>query len=131
MTVRRELGVWSAAMFPDSISVPAGGRTIYLSGMGAEDVDDGHIRHPGDFAAQCRHSWEKVKAALARQDAAISDVVKVTTYVLDAEHRAVNTECRKEAFDGAPLPVHTLIVVAGLAWPQMLVEIDVVAVVTT
>lgn len=116
-------------MFPDSISAPGGGRIVFLSGMGAEDVDDGHIRHPGDFEAQCRYSYEKVKAALARQDASISDVVKVTTYLLDRANRGVNTECRKEAFAGAELPVHTLVVVAGLAWPEMLVEIDVVAVV--
>lgn len=127
--IERLPGVWSAEVFADSVSVTPGGRTIYLSGMGAEDVEDGHIRHPGDFTAQCRYAYEKIQAALAREGASLEHVVKITTYVLDAEYRQASTVCRREAFGDIPLPTHTFIVVAGLAWPDMLVEVDVTAVV--
>lgn len=127
--IERRPGIWSASLFADSVSVTPGGRTIYLSGMGAEDAEDGHIRHPGDFTAQCRYAYEKIRAALAREGASMEHIVKITTYVLDAAYREESTVCRREAFGEIPLPTHTFIVVAGLAWPDMLVEVDVTAVV--
>lgn len=127
--IERLPGVWSAEVFADSVSVTPGGRTIYFSGMGAEDAVDGHIRHSGDFTAQCRYAYEKIRAALAREGASFEHVVKITTYVLDAGDRQASTACRREAFGDIPLPTHTFIVVAGLAWPDMLVEVDVTAVV--
>lgn len=129
--IERRVGIWSAEVFADSVSVAPGGRTVYFSGMGAEDPEDGHIHHPGDFNAQCRYSYEKIRAALAREGASMEHIVKVTTYVLDASYRQASTVSRKEAFGITPLPTHTFIVVAGLAWPDMLVEVDVTAVVPT
>jgi hypothetical protein len=38
-------------------------------------------------------------------------------------------QCRKEAYGDAPLPVHTFLNVSQLAWPAMLVEFDVIAMV--
>ena len=125
--IERRSGVWNANLFANCVSVRGPGRMLYLSGMGAEDVDDGHIHHPGDFTAQCRYAYEKIEAVLAREGASLHNVVKLTTYALDRSYREANSACRREAFAGVPIPAHTFLVVTGLAWPDMLVEVDVVA----
>jgi len=125
----RKFGVWSAKVFADSVSVEGQVRTIYLSGMGAEDVHTGQIRHPGDIVGQSRYAYEKVRNALAAQGATMEHVVKVTCYVTDASFLADYSACRIEAFGEFPLSPHTFVVVTRLAWPEMLVEVDVTAVV--
>lgn len=125
----RKFGIWSAKAFADSVSVEGAVRTVYLAGMGAEDAETGRIRHPGDIVAQSRYSYEKVKSALAAQGATMEHVVKITTYVTDASFLPAYSKCRIEAFGDAPLSPHTFVVVQRLAWPDMLVEVDVTAVV--
>jgi len=127
--LRRRFGIWSAKAFADSVSVEGPARTIYLAGMGAEDTETGEIRHPGDLVAQARYSYEKIKAALAKEGATMENVVKITTYVTDGAFLKDYSRCRIEAFGDAPLSPHTFVVVQRLAWPDMLVEVDVTAVV--
>jgi 2-iminobutanoate/2-iminopropanoate deaminase len=59
----------------------------------------------------------------------MKDVVKQITYVIDARHQKQAGECRRKAYGKAPLPAHTFLNVSQLAWPEMLVEIDVTAMV--
>ena len=59
----------------------------------------------------------------------MGDIVKMVTYVTDMRFQADYGKCRLEAFGNAPLPAHTLLNIVQLAWPGMLVEIDVTAMV--
>jgi enamine deaminase RidA (YjgF/YER057c/UK114 family) len=59
----------------------------------------------------------------------MADVVKQVTYVTDVRFQREAGECRREAYGDAPLPAHTFLNVNQLAWPNMLVEIDVIAMV--
>lgn len=59
----------------------------------------------------------------------MADVVKQVTYVTDVRHQKQAGECRRQAFGDAPLPAHTFLNVSQLAWPDMMVELDVIAVV--
>lgn len=127
--ITRRFGVWSAGVFADSILVPPGMSTLYLSGMGAEDEQDGHIRHAGDIEGQARYSFEKIRKILGGYDADLRNVVKMTSYLTDAEFRADYSRIRLDEFGDIPLSTHTFIVVPRLAWPDMLVEIDVTAVI--
>jgi enamine deaminase RidA (YjgF/YER057c/UK114 family) len=120
-------GGWNTGRFADAVTVRTPARFIYLSGAGSEDEVSGAIRYPGDVAAQCRYAWEKIKKLLAQQGAGVNDIVKATTYVTDPRSQQAMGECRKEALGGAPAVPHTFLVVAGLAWPGMLMEVDVVA----
>ncbi|MCR0983310.1 RidA family protein [Roseomonas populi] len=120
-------GNWNSGRFADAVTVRTPARFIYLSGQGSEDEATGAIRHPGDAAAQCRYAWEKIKKLLAQQGAGVRDIVKATTYVTDARFQPAMGECRTAALEGAPAVPHTFLVVAGLAWPGMLMEVDVVA----
>jgi 2-iminobutanoate/2-iminopropanoate deaminase len=61
--------------------------------------------------------------------ASVTDVVKQVTYVTDARYVKQAGERRRKAYGKAPLPAHTFVNVSQLAWPDMMVEIDVIAMV--
>jgi len=106
-------------------------RWIFLAGVGAEDENGkgGDILHKGDFIAQCRYAYDKIKRLLAKQGATLGDVAKMVTYITDARYQPDYGKCRVEAFGNNSLPAHTLLNISQLAWPGMMVEIDVTAVV--
>jgi enamine deaminase RidA (YjgF/YER057c/UK114 family) len=118
---------WAAKLFADVVTVKNPGRMIFLSGMGSEDETTGKILFLGDFAAQCKYGFDKIKSALVKQHASMADVVKITTYVTDIRSLAATNKCRQDAFGDLPLPTHTLVAVSQLALPGMLVEIDATA----
>jgi enamine deaminase RidA (YjgF/YER057c/UK114 family) len=122
-------GVWSKTSFADAVTVTGPVKTIYLSGMGAEDETTGTILHTGNFLEQCRYAYGKIKKILAGQGAAMSDIVKITTYVTDMRFRPDYAKCRAEAMGDAPLPTHTFVNVSQLAWPGMMIEVDATAVI--
>jgi len=121
---------WAKGRFSEVVTVRNPGKIIYIAGVGAEDEDSdkgGVIRHLGDFGAQCRYAWDKIKRLLARHGATLDNVDKVTTYVTDIRYFADAGKCRAEAYAGATQPAGTFLVVTALAWPGMLVEVDVTA----
>ncbi len=89
----------------------------------------GTIRHPGDFLEQCKYAYDKIKRVLAHHGATLGDVVKITTYMTDLRHRLTMGKCIGESWGGVRFPVHTLIGVSALAFPEMIVEVDVTAIV--
>jgi len=124
-------GRWTHGRFSEAVTVSFTGpaKMIFLAGIGSEHEDTGEILHPGDFAAQLRYAYAKLKAVLAKNGATMADVVKQVTYVTDIRHGRESTSIRAEAYGDAPLPAHTMLNVVQLAWPSMLVEIDIIAMV--
>ena len=122
-------GTWTKGRFSEAVTVTGPGKMIFLAGIGAEHEDHGKILYPGDFVRQCRYAYRKLEKVLARNGASMADVVKQVTYVTDVRHQKQAGECRREAYGDAPLPAHTFLNVSQLAWPDMLVEIDVIAIV--
>jgi enamine deaminase RidA (YjgF/YER057c/UK114 family) len=100
-------------------------KTIFVSGQLARDAQ-GNVVGAGDMRAQIRQTGENIKAALAAAGAALNDVVKTNTYVTDIEEFFKHTDVRMEYF-GA-LPTSTTIEVRKLAHPDLMVEIEVIAV---
>ncbi|HME77712.1 MAG TPA: RidA family protein [Mycobacterium sp.] len=122
-------GVWSKNIFADAVTVTGPAKTIYLAGMGAEDVNTGAILYQGNFLEQCRYAYAKIKKILAAQGATMADVVKITTYVTDMRYSQDYVKCFAEAMSGAALPAHTLVNISQLAWPGMMIEVDATAVI--
>ena len=123
---------WTKGLFSEAVTVTLpGAKMIFLAGVGAEDegATRGVIRHVGDFMGQCRYAYDKIKRILDKHGASLADTVKIVTYVTDIRFQADTGKCRVEAFAGMPLPVHTFLNINQLAWPGMLVEVDVTAVV--
>lgn len=121
---------WTKGLFSEVVTVTHPGKMIFLAGVGAEDENGarGAIRYLGDFAGQCHYAYDKIKRLLAAQGATMNDVVKIVTYVTDIRNLAETGKCRTEALAGAPQPVHTFLNINQLAWPGMLVEVDVIAI---
>jgi enamine deaminase RidA (YjgF/YER057c/UK114 family) len=124
-------GRWTQGRFSEAVTVSFNGpaKMIFLAGIGAEHEDTGDFMHVGDFAAQLRYAYSKLKNVLAKNGATMADVVKQVTYVTDIRHGRESTAIRTEAYGDAPLPAHTMLNVTQLAWPGMLVEIDIIAMV--
>jgi len=121
---------WTKGLFSEVVTVSHPGKMIFLAGVGAEDENGGRgaIKFLGDFDGQCRYAYDKIKRLLAKHGATMNDVVKVVTYVTDIRYQAQAGKCRAEALGSAPQPVHTFLNINQLAWPGMLVEVDVIAI---
>jgi enamine deaminase RidA (YjgF/YER057c/UK114 family) len=119
---------------PPNVAAPTGyshavvkrGTPVFLAGQVGLDPQ-GNLVGDGDAAAQTEQAFQNVRAVLGACGGAMSDVVKLTVYVTDAKHRAAVVEARKRWFPEGAYPASTYLVVAGLAVPQLLVEIDAVA----
>jgi 2-iminobutanoate/2-iminopropanoate deaminase len=122
---------WTKGRFSEVVTVSGPGRMIFLAGVGAEDENGiiGTILHPGDFLGQCHYAFDKINRTLARHRATFADIVKIVTYVTDIRSANDYFKCLTEALGDAPRPAHTFLNITQLAHPNMLVEIDVTAVV--
>jgi enamine deaminase RidA (YjgF/YER057c/UK114 family) len=122
---------WAKGRFSEAVTVTGPAKMIFLAGVGAEDENGkgGDILYKGDFAAQCKYAYDKIKRALGKNGAGFGDVVKIVSYVTDMRYQADYGKCRSEAFGVNPPPAHTLLNITQLAWPGMMVEVDVTAMV--
>jgi enamine deaminase RidA (YjgF/YER057c/UK114 family) len=102
------------------------GNHIYVAGT-APVGDDGQVLYPGDPYRQARRCLEIITAALAEAGAGPEAVVRTRIHVTDASHWREVGRAHGEFFREAA-PATTLVVVAGLVDPAMLVEIEAEAV---
>jgi enamine deaminase RidA (YjgF/YER057c/UK114 family) len=102
------------------------GRTVHIAGQVAFD-STGQLIGAGDFAAQAEQVYANLGRALASVGGSLGDIVKTTTYVTDRQNIPALREARTRHLDPARPPANTLIVVAGLARPELLLEIEAVA----
>jgi len=120
-TIRPPFGTYSHV-----VEVPPGSRLYYLAGqVGAKP--DGTI--PDAFEEQMVVAYDNVSAALADNGLGWSDVVRIKTLVVGAENMARFREARARVEDRIPNPppASTLIGVACLARPPLLIEVEVIA----
>jgi reactive intermediate/imine deaminase len=104
-----------------------GGRTLYVSGQIAVDRT-GAVVGAGDMGAQSRQVFENLRAALEAGGATFDHVVKMTVFVTEMTDIQAFRDVRAGYLTGTP-PASTLVQVAGLARPELLVEVEAVAVV--
>lgn len=110
------------------VAVVTGGRTIYVAGQVAADLD-WQVVGP-DFEGQVRQVFENLRIALEAAGAGLSDVVKMNIYIcgLNAEKLAAFRQVRG-TFMGTHRPASTLVDTRALIDPNFEIEIEVVAVV--
>jgi reactive intermediate/imine deaminase len=107
--------------------VVATGRLVVVSGQVALD-ESGQLVGPGDALAQARQVFENLRRCLAAADATFADVVKFTVYVTDLATITAVRAVRDEYIDTARPPASSAVQVAGLVLPDLLLEIDALAV---
>jgi enamine deaminase RidA (YjgF/YER057c/UK114 family) len=127
---------WTKGRFSEMVTVTNPARFIAVAGIGAESEVDGHTMYPGDMLNQCRYAFTKIKKALATQGATLADVTRMITFVTDMGGGTRETAkpyqdyvtCRREAFGTGPVPASTIVQITRLAAPDMMIEINVDAV---
>ena len=104
-----------------------GGRTLYISGQVALD-SSGNLVGAGDFTAQAKQVFENLKARLDEAGASFNDVVKLNLYLLDASKYQIVRDMRNTHMNREDPPASTLVVVTQLFRPELLIEVDAIAV---
>jgi enamine deaminase RidA (YjgF/YER057c/UK114 family) len=105
------------------VEVAAGARWLVASGQ-VGITPDGKVAE--GFEAQARAAMNNLTAILKEAGMDWHDVVKVTSFILDRANLATLRKVRGEV-QGDAKPASTLLVVSGLAAPEFLVEIELVA----
>ncbi len=119
------IGMYSAGF----VTEPAG--LVFVAGQVAIDAD-GRVVGAGDLTAQARQVYRNLAAILAEAGCALRDVVKFTTFLVRNEDWAPFAEWRKAEYpalfpDGV-YPANTGVVVRELARPELLLEVEAIAV---
>ncbi len=102
------------------------GNVLWISGQVA--LRDGQVVGEGDVRLQARTAFENLERIVTAAGGTLDDVVETTTYMTDRAYSPAINEVRAEFFRGPVKPTSTLLVVAGLARPEFLVEVSAVAV---
>ena len=111
------------------VVVASGERLVFVSGQLARD-SNGNIVGPGDMRAQIRQVGENLKNALEAAGATLNDLVKTTTFVTDIDEFFRHVDIRHD-YLGVSLPASTTVEVRRLSHPDLLVEIEAMAVLRT
>jgi 2-iminobutanoate/2-iminopropanoate deaminase len=122
---------------PDELGTPIGpyanavraGNLLFVSGQVAFGPD-GQVVGKGDPEAQMVRIMENIGACLRAAGAGFADVAKVTIFVKDMGHRTRLSPIRQRYFEGAN-PASTLVEVSELAHPDLLIEVEAIAVLPT
>ncbi len=120
-TPRQEERAFSPAV------ITKGGKQIWLAGVGRTVDGEGYELH-GDFDAQVHASFRSIEEVLKRAGGKLDDIVTMTVFILDVRHGDRFTAIRKEYFPGNA-SASALITVKGFARPEMMVEIQAIAVI--
>ncbi|MDA0336914.1 MAG: RidA family protein [bacterium] len=105
------------------------GDHIHVSGT-APVAPDGSVYAPGDGTGQARRCLEIIATALAELGAGLENVVRTRMYVTDISRWQEFGRAHAEAF-GAHPPATSMVQVAALIDPQMLIEIEAEAMVAS
>jgi 2-iminobutanoate/2-iminopropanoate deaminase len=119
---------------PDAVPKPTGytqvvssrqGRMIFISGQGGASADG---QMPADFASQASNTFENIGRCLAAAGARFEDVVKMNYYLTDLSNTVELRRIRAKYLNQSAPPASTL-VQAGLIGKDLLLEVEVVAIV--
>jgi 2-iminobutanoate/2-iminopropanoate deaminase len=106
--------------------ITEGGKVVWLAGQtAAEDASGKSLA--ADFDGQVREVFSRLGRTLEEAGGALADIVTMTVFITDARFGDRFTQLRKEIF-GDNFPASALITVAGLARPELLVEVQGIAV---
>ena len=108
----------------------SGGTTVYFSGQVGWDEHE-TLAGGSDLASQTRGAFENLRKAVRAAGAEMRDVVSLRIYIVNyrREEGGTISACLREFFPPDALPVTTWIGVQALARPELLIEIEAVAVV--
>jgi reactive intermediate/imine deaminase len=101
------------------------GDLVFVSGQAAVN-EHGEVVGIGDFAAQASQAVRNLERVLDAAGSGLDQVIKVTIFVTDMSHFPEVVELRREVFS-VPYPADTICEVRALAYPELMFEIEAVA----
>jgi enamine deaminase RidA (YjgF/YER057c/UK114 family) len=108
-------------------AVVKAGNTVFVSGQVAFDAN-GDLVGEGDFAAQAAQTFDNVEAALRAAGATMDDMTKITTFLVNVDDYPAYAAERLKRFPENG-PASSTVVVKALVLPELLIEIEAIAVV--
>jgi enamine deaminase RidA (YjgF/YER057c/UK114 family) len=106
--------------------VVAAGRTVFVRGQVGQDLDTAVNVGVGDAGAQAEQAMHNIERLLNEAGGSLEHICKITIYLTDPRFREAVYRVVGRWLKGV-YPVSTGVVVAGLARPEWLVELDVIA----
>ena len=103
-------------------TLSTGSKVLNISGQVAQGPD-GQTVGKGDIEKQTVQSLENLKALVEHVGGSLSDVARIVVYLTSRDHLTTVMEVRRRYFR-EPYPATTAIVVAGLANPEWMVEVE-------
>ena len=125
--MNRMLNVGVAARigtYSDAVEIAPGKRMLYVSGTPGLSAETGQL--PETFVDQADLAWRNIKAILAEAGMSVEDIVKLTQYLIRRDDLAAYRDIRSRHL-GACRPASMLAFLPELVWPNMLIELEVVA----
>jgi 2-iminobutanoate/2-iminopropanoate deaminase len=107
--------------------ITQGGTSVFLAGV-TVSVDSNGKALTGDFEGQVREIFAKIAKTLEEAGGKLADMVTMTVFITDPRYGDRFTQLRREIF-GDNFPASALITVFGLARPELLVEVQGIAVI--
>ena len=124
-TLGPPLGMYSHGM------VAPGGEIVVVAGQVGVD-GAGKVVGPGDVGAQTKQAFENVRAVLEAAGSGMSRIIRLQTFLTHAADIEGFMQARREVFPryfpDAVYPPNTLLIVSRLVQPELLVEIEAMAV---
>lgn len=101
------------------------GDLVFVSGQAAIDLE-GNIIGEDDFVAQGAQAFENLRAVLMAAGSGMDKLIKVNIYVTDMANFESVVALRERYFS-PPWPADTLVEVSALALPELMIEIEGIA----
>ena len=125
----KELGP-ALGMYSHGMTAPAGELVVVAGQVGLDRA--GKLVGPGDVGAQTKQALDNVSAVLAAAGCGMGDVIRFQTFLTHASDIDGFMHARNEAFPRhfptGVYPPNTLLIVSRLVRPELLVEIEAMAV---
>ena len=103
------------------------GELLFVSGQASVD-ENARLVAEGDFDAQAEQTFRNLQGVLEAGGSSLANVVKVTIFLTDMSNFEKIVELRGKWF-APPYPADTIVEVSSLAFPELMIEIEAIAVV--
>ena len=102
------------------------GDLLFIAGQVALD-EELRLVGPGDAEEQARQVWRNIQTVCEEAGGKVTDVVRVSTYLADVADVEAVHRARREFFPDGDFPVATMVQVAKLGLPGLLLETEAIA----
>jgi enamine deaminase RidA (YjgF/YER057c/UK114 family) len=120
-------GTWQQKRaFSPAVVTETAGRMIFIAGHTGQ-IDDAGKSLAADFDAQFRQTFRNIEKTLAEAGGTLRDMVTMTVFLSDARYTTRMTELRGELF-GKDFPASAAITAQGFAQPEVMIEVQGIAV---